>query len=189
MGQGQCLAAHDPHGHWRLPHHGRSRAHEGWRESRSFIFFLQVAEKMATQWLAVTYQSFIRTHSMFEKYNVSSTDETAAGSGGEYEVQVRKSWEVRDWIFLDGLRLDERCDPGLAGQVWTQDDLRRPVFFSYAKSKFMEPASLTSSSSLGTSLSRKQFEMGCTESRFFRQETSRWNRMFVMRFRLFIKRI
>lgn len=44
---------------------------------------------MATQWLAVTYKSYIRTHSMFEKYNVSALiEETSGGSGGEYEVQV-----------------------------------------------------------------------------------------------------
>ena len=41
---------------------------------------------MATSWLTVTYQSFIRTHAMFEKYNVSGLSEDAAGGGGEYEV-------------------------------------------------------------------------------------------------------
>lgn len=51
---------------------------------------VQAAEKMATKWLTVTYKSFIRTHSMFEKYNVSAMlEECAAGGGGEYEVQVR----------------------------------------------------------------------------------------------------
>lgn len=31
----------------------------------------------------------IRTHAMFEKYNVSAkTEDCSAGSGGEYEVQV-----------------------------------------------------------------------------------------------------
>ncbi|KHJ97753.1 alpha,alpha-trehalase [Oesophagostomum dentatum] len=49
-----------------------------------------VAEKMATSWLTVTYQSFIRTHAMFEKYNVTLlTEEASAGGGGEYEVQKR----------------------------------------------------------------------------------------------------
>ncbi|PIO76778.1 alpha,alpha-trehalase [Teladorsagia circumcincta] len=50
---------------------------------------MKVAEKMATSWLAVTYQAFIRTHAMFEKYNVTTlTEEMSAGGGGEYEVQV-----------------------------------------------------------------------------------------------------
>ncbi|KAF8365850.1 tre-1 [Pristionchus pacificus] len=53
---------------------------------------MKVAEKMATSWLSVTYQSFIRTHAMFEKYNVSSTSEDSAGSGGEYEVQTGFGW-------------------------------------------------------------------------------------------------
>lgn len=49
---------------------------------------------MATQWLTVTYKSFIRTHSMFEKYNVSAiSEEWSAGSGGEYEVQVRQHFK------------------------------------------------------------------------------------------------
>ncbi|VDM84658.1 unnamed protein product [Strongylus vulgaris] len=48
------------------------------------------AQKMATSWLSMTYQSFIRTHAMFEKYNVTTlTEELSAGGGGEYEVQVR----------------------------------------------------------------------------------------------------
>ncbi|VDN50262.1 unnamed protein product [Dracunculus medinensis] len=54
---------------------------------------MQAAEKMATQWLAVTYKSYIRTHSMFEKYNVSALiEETSGGSGGEYEVQTGFGW-------------------------------------------------------------------------------------------------
>ncbi|VDM43237.1 unnamed protein product [Toxocara canis] len=54
---------------------------------------MKVAETMATQWLSVTYKSFIRTHSMFEKYNVSAmTEECSAGSGGEYEVQTGFGW-------------------------------------------------------------------------------------------------
>ncbi|KAK5974390.1 Trehalase, partial [Trichostrongylus colubriformis] len=49
---------------------------------------MKVAEKMATSWLTVTYQAFIRTHAMFEKYNVTTlTEEMSAGGGGEYEVQ------------------------------------------------------------------------------------------------------
>lgn len=47
---------------------------------------------MATSWLTATYQSFIRTHAMFEKYNVTTlTEEASAGGGGEYEVQVSES--------------------------------------------------------------------------------------------------
>uniref|UniRef100_A0A0M3I3U5 Trehalase n=1 Tax=Ascaris lumbricoides TaxID=6252 RepID=A0A0M3I3U5_ASCLU len=54
---------------------------------------MKAAETMATQWLGVTYKSFIRTHSMFEKYNVSAmTEECSAGSGGEYEVQTGFGW-------------------------------------------------------------------------------------------------
>ncbi|KIH67085.1 alpha,alpha-trehalase [Ancylostoma duodenale] len=53
---------------------------------------MEVAEKMATSWLTVTYQSFIRTHAMFEKYNVTTlTEEASAGGGGEYEVQVSRT--------------------------------------------------------------------------------------------------
>ncbi|KAK6025344.1 alpha,alpha-trehalase, partial [Ostertagia ostertagi] len=52
-----------------------------------------VAEKMATSWLSVTYQAFIRTHAMFEKYNVTTlTEEMSAGGGGEYEVQTGFGW-------------------------------------------------------------------------------------------------
>lgn len=43
---------------------------------------------------------------MFEKYNVSSTSEDSAGSGGEYEVQVRRK-EQKGMIFdllFDGIR-------------------------------------------------------------------------------------
>ncbi|KJH51632.1 hypothetical protein DICVIV_02168 [Dictyocaulus viviparus] len=48
---------------------------------------------MASSWLAVTYQSFIRTHAMFEKYNVTTlTEDISAGSGGEYEVQTGFGW-------------------------------------------------------------------------------------------------
>lgn len=65
---------------------------EGFRTT-GVPFLMKVAEKMATQWLMVTYKSFIRTHSMFEKYNVSSmTEECSAGSGGEYEVQTGFGW-------------------------------------------------------------------------------------------------
>ncbi|GMT00414.1 hypothetical protein PENTCL1PPCAC_22588, partial [Pristionchus entomophagus] len=55
---------------------------------------MKVAEQMATSWLSVTYQSFIRTHAMFEKYNVSSStsEDNAAGGGGEYEVQTGFGW-------------------------------------------------------------------------------------------------
>uniref|UniRef100_A0A158P8D9 Trehalase n=1 Tax=Angiostrongylus cantonensis TaxID=6313 RepID=A0A158P8D9_ANGCA len=54
---------------------------------------MKVAEKMATSWLTVTYQSFIRTHAMFEKYNVTTlTEEASAGGGGEYEVQTGFGW-------------------------------------------------------------------------------------------------
>ncbi|MFH4982066.1 hypothetical protein AB6A40_008775, partial [Gnathostoma spinigerum] len=54
---------------------------------------MKVAESMATQWLSVTYKSFILTHSMFEKYNVSvKSGESSAGSGGEYEVQTGFGW-------------------------------------------------------------------------------------------------
>ncbi|CAD6186271.1 unnamed protein product [Caenorhabditis auriculariae] len=54
---------------------------------------MKVAQKMATSWLAVTYQSFIRTHAMFEKYNVTLlTEEASAGGGGEYEVQTGFGW-------------------------------------------------------------------------------------------------
>ena len=53
---------------------------------------MKVAETMATSWLSNTYKSFLRTHAMFEKYNVSLAGEDAcAGSGGEYEVQVQNS--------------------------------------------------------------------------------------------------
>uniref|UniRef100_A0A8R1TM38 Trehalase n=1 Tax=Onchocerca volvulus TaxID=6282 RepID=A0A8R1TM38_ONCVO len=54
---------------------------------------MKAAEAIATQWLSVTYKSFIRTHSMFEKYNVSAfSEECSAGSGGEYEVQTGFGW-------------------------------------------------------------------------------------------------
>ncbi|TKR96298.1 hypothetical protein L596_010340 [Steinernema carpocapsae] len=56
-------------------------------------FLMKAAENMATQWLTLSYRSFIQTHSMFEKYNVSSkTEECSAGSGGEYEVQTGFGW-------------------------------------------------------------------------------------------------
>ena len=57
--------------------------------SQKRLIWFQVAKKMATGWLRVSYQLFIRTHAMFEKYNVTiHSDEVHAGSGGEYEVQV-----------------------------------------------------------------------------------------------------
>lgn len=65
---------------------------EGFRTTGDPLL-MKAAEKMATQWLTVTYKSFIRTHSMFEKYNVSlMTEECVAGSGGEYEVQTGFGW-------------------------------------------------------------------------------------------------
>ncbi|PAV62606.1 hypothetical protein WR25_26434 [Diploscapter pachys] len=54
---------------------------------------MEIAKKMATGWLRVSYQLFIRTHAMFEKYNVTiHSDEVHAGSGGEYEVQTGFGW-------------------------------------------------------------------------------------------------
>ncbi|PAV62617.1 hypothetical protein WR25_10414 [Diploscapter pachys] len=54
---------------------------------------MEIAKKMATGWLRVSYQLFIRTHAMFEKYNVTiHSDEVHAGSGGEYEVQMGFGW-------------------------------------------------------------------------------------------------
>ncbi|KAK0423623.1 hypothetical protein QR680_008240 [Steinernema hermaphroditum] len=56
-------------------------------------FLMKVAENMATSWLTLSYRSFIQTHAMFEKYNVSAkTEECSAGSGGEYEVQTGFGW-------------------------------------------------------------------------------------------------
>ena len=60
---------------------------EGFRTTGDTIL-MKVAETMATSWLSNTYKSFLRTHAMFEKYNVSLLNEDGAGSGGEYEVQV-----------------------------------------------------------------------------------------------------
>ncbi|CCD71475.1 Trehalase [Caenorhabditis elegans] len=65
---------------------------EGFRTTGD-IKLMKVAEKMATSWLTGTYQSFIRTHAMFEKYNVTPhTEETSGGGGGEYEVQTGFGW-------------------------------------------------------------------------------------------------
>uniref|UniRef100_A0A915PSU2 Trehalase n=1 Tax=Setaria digitata TaxID=48799 RepID=A0A915PSU2_9BILA len=65
---------------------------EGFRTTGDPVL-MKAAEAMATQWLSVTYKSFIRTHSMFEKYNVSAvSEECSAGSGGEYEVQTGFGW-------------------------------------------------------------------------------------------------
>ncbi|CAI4222428.1 unnamed protein product [Auanema sp. JU1783] len=65
---------------------------EGFRTTGDKVL-MQVAEKMATSWLTVTYRSFIRTHAMFEKYNVTQhSDEPGAGGGGEYEVQKGFGW-------------------------------------------------------------------------------------------------
>ncbi|VDD96909.1 unnamed protein product, partial [Enterobius vermicularis] len=65
---------------------------EGFRTTGDPLL-MKAAEKMATKWLTVTYKSFIRTHSMFEKYNVSAMlEECAAGGGGEYEVQTGFGW-------------------------------------------------------------------------------------------------
>ncbi|KAM3721955.1 Trehalase [Dirofilaria immitis] len=65
---------------------------EGFRTTGDPVL-MKAAEAMATQWLTVTYKSFIRTHSMFEKYNVSTfSEECSAGSGGEYEVQTGFGW-------------------------------------------------------------------------------------------------
>ncbi|EFP11662.1 CRE-TRE-1 protein [Caenorhabditis remanei] len=65
---------------------------EGFRTTGD-LKLMKVAEKMATSWLTGTYQSFIRTHAMFEKYNVTPhTEETSGGGGGEYEVQTGFGW-------------------------------------------------------------------------------------------------
>ncbi|EJW75346.1 hypothetical protein WUBG_13743 [Wuchereria bancrofti] len=65
---------------------------EGFRTTGDPVL-MKAAEAMAAQWLSVTYKSFIRTHSMFEKYNVSAiSEECSAGSGGEYEVQTGFGW-------------------------------------------------------------------------------------------------
>jgi len=64
---------------------------EGLRVSGDQLL-MQTAERVATNWLRASYRAYISSgHNMFEKYNVSNaaTDESAAGGGGEYEVQVR----------------------------------------------------------------------------------------------------
>lgn len=60
---------------------------EGFRTSGDQSL-VSAAHEMAKNWLISSYQAYIRTHSMFEKYNVSSQEHDFAGSGGEYEVQV-----------------------------------------------------------------------------------------------------
>lgn len=51
---------------------------------------MKAAELMATQWLIVNYKAYSVGHAMYEKYNVSTlTEDVGAGSGGEYEVQVK----------------------------------------------------------------------------------------------------
>ncbi|KRZ93788.1 Trehalase [Trichinella sp. T8] len=54
---------------------------------------IEVAKELAIQWLRSSYDAFLKTNSMFEKYNVSSTaGEMPFGSGGEYEVQTGFGW-------------------------------------------------------------------------------------------------
>ncbi|CAJ0964094.1 unnamed protein product, partial [Mesorhabditis belari] len=54
---------------------------------------MKEAARLARVWLTASYQSFILTHAMFEKYNVSAfSDASGAGSGGEYEVQTGFGW-------------------------------------------------------------------------------------------------
>ncbi|KRX20351.1 Trehalase [Trichinella nelsoni] len=54
---------------------------------------IEVAKDLAIQWLRSSYDAFLKTNSMFEKYNVSSTaGEMPFGSGGEYEVQTGFGW-------------------------------------------------------------------------------------------------
>ncbi len=60
---------------------------EGFRTSGDRDLTL-VGRHLATQWLRTSYQAYIHTHAMFEKYNVSTGGHGLAGSGGEYEVQV-----------------------------------------------------------------------------------------------------
>ncbi|KRY36105.1 Trehalase, partial [Trichinella spiralis] len=54
---------------------------------------IEMAKELAIQWLRSSYDAFLKTNSMFEKYNVSSTaGEMPFGSGGEYEVQTGFGW-------------------------------------------------------------------------------------------------
>uniref|UniRef100_A0A915J431 Trehalase n=1 Tax=Romanomermis culicivorax TaxID=13658 RepID=A0A915J431_ROMCU len=60
---------------------------EGFRTSKN-TFLQTFAQKLAAQWLRANYKVFVETNAMYEKYDCSSGS-TSAGSGGEYEVQVR----------------------------------------------------------------------------------------------------
>lgn len=51
-----------------------------------------VAKEMAEQWLRSNYKAFIHSHAMYEKYNVTESSQSFAGSGGEYEVQTGFGW-------------------------------------------------------------------------------------------------
>uniref|UniRef100_A0A5S6QFV1 Trehalase n=1 Tax=Trichuris muris TaxID=70415 RepID=A0A5S6QFV1_TRIMR len=51
-----------------------------------------IAERYAVNWLMLTYQSYTRTRSMFEKYNTSMKSDMPYGGGGEYEVQTGFGW-------------------------------------------------------------------------------------------------
>ncbi|KRZ76107.1 Trehalase [Trichinella papuae] len=54
---------------------------------------MEMAKELAIQWLRANYDAFLKTNSMFEKYNVSSTaGDMPFGSGGEYEVQTGFGW-------------------------------------------------------------------------------------------------
>ncbi|KFD54549.1 hypothetical protein M514_04494 [Trichuris suis] len=51
-----------------------------------------IAERYAVNWLLLTYQSYMQSRFMFEKYNTSMKSDMPYGGGGEYEVQTGFGW-------------------------------------------------------------------------------------------------
>ncbi|CAJ0578277.1 unnamed protein product, partial [Mesorhabditis spiculigera] len=78
---------------------------------------MKEAARLARVWLTASYQSFILTHAMFEKYNVSAmSDATGAGSGGEYEVQTGFGWT--NGVILDLLDKFAEHSAASATPLW-----------------------------------------------------------------------
>ncbi|CDW61087.1 Trehalase [Trichuris trichiura] len=52
----------------------------------------KIAERYAVNWNLLTYQSYMQSRFMFEKYNTSMKSDMPYGGGGEYEVQTGFGW-------------------------------------------------------------------------------------------------